>query len=101
MAGHGEGDNGALFRPIKNNRTMILEQALTPDALYKLVQTYSALLGFEIGAHARNRRHQRARSPGPHCHGAGMARPRQYRHDPHLRSLKTRPEDSSTFKVAY
>jgi integrase/recombinase XerD len=51
-AGHGEDDDGALFRPIKNNRTKTLEQALTPDAVYKLVRTYSALLGLEIGAHA-------------------------------------------------
>ena len=50
-AGHGEDNNGALFRPIKNNRTKTLEQALRPDAVYKLVRTYSALLGFEIGAH--------------------------------------------------
>jgi hypothetical protein len=51
-AGHGSDDNGALFRPIRNNRTGRLEKAVTPDAVYKLVRTYSALLGFEIGAHA-------------------------------------------------
>jgi integrase/recombinase XerD len=51
-AGHGGDDNGALFRPIKNNRTGKLEKAVTPDAVYELVRTYSALLGFEIGAHA-------------------------------------------------
>ena len=52
MAGHGEDENGALFRPIKNNRTGTLAKAVTPDAVYRLVRTYSALLGFEIGAHA-------------------------------------------------
>jgi Phage integrase family len=51
-AGHGEDDNGALFRPIKNNRSKTLEHALTPDAVYKLVKAYSTELGFEIGAHA-------------------------------------------------
>src|ERR1700738_2166492 len=52
-AGHGEDDNGALFRPVKNNRgKKTLEHALTPDAVYKLVKAYSAELGFEIGAHA-------------------------------------------------
>jgi integrase len=51
-AGHGDDDNGALFRPIKNNRAGRLEKAVTPDAVYKLVRQYSALLGFEIGAHA-------------------------------------------------
>ena len=51
-AGHGADDNGALFRPIRNNRTHRLDKALTPDAVYKLVRRYSAALGFEIGAHA-------------------------------------------------
>ena len=34
----------------------------------------------------RDRRHQRARSPGRHRQGAGMARPRQHLHHAHLRS---------------
>ena len=45
-------DNGALFRPIRNNRTGELDKAITPDGIYKLVRAYSAALGFEIGAHA-------------------------------------------------
>ncbi|MGH7088061.1 MAG: tyrosine-type recombinase/integrase, partial [Stellaceae bacterium] len=52
VAGHGGDDNGALFRPLKNNRTGKLEKAVSPDAVYKLVRTYSELLGFKIGAHA-------------------------------------------------
>jgi integrase len=52
VAGYGTDDSGALFRPIKNNRGKTLDQALTPDAVYKLVKAYSAQLGFEIGAHA-------------------------------------------------
>ena len=51
-AGHGEDENGALFRPVKNNRTGTLKHALTPDVIYKIVRRYSAELGFEIGAHA-------------------------------------------------
>ena len=51
-AGHGGDDNGALVRPLKNNRIRRLDKALTPDAVYKLVRSYSAALGFEIGAHA-------------------------------------------------
>src|ERR1700728_4157308 len=51
-AGHGTDDSGALFRPIRNNRTGRLEQAITADGVYKLVRAYSAQLGFEIGAHA-------------------------------------------------
>ena len=51
-AGHGLDDSGALFRPIRNNRIGLLEKALAPDAIYKLVRRYSADLGFEICAHA-------------------------------------------------
>ena len=51
-AGHDEDDAGALFRPIRNNRTGKLDGAITPDGIYRLVRAYSAALGFEIGAHA-------------------------------------------------
>jgi site-specific recombinase XerC len=39
-AGHGEDENGALFRPVKNNRTRTLKRALSPDAIYKIVRGY-------------------------------------------------------------
>src|SRR4051812_9770897 len=51
-ARHGEDDAGALFRPLRNNRTGKLDGAITPDGVYRLVRAYSAALGFEIGAHA-------------------------------------------------
>ena len=37
---------------MRNNRTGKLVGAITADGVYKLVRAYSALLGFEIGAHA-------------------------------------------------
>jgi hypothetical protein len=49
---HGTDENGALFRPIRNNRTGQLDDAITPDGIYKVIRIYSAQLGFEIGAHA-------------------------------------------------
>ena len=86
-ADHGADEPSALFRPVRNNRTGRLAQAITPDGIYKLVRAYSAQLGFEIGAHAlRDGRHQRARSPGRHRQGAGMARACQHRYHAHLRS---------------
>ena len=53
-AGHGTDENGALFRPTRNNRTGQLDDAITPDGIYKLVRVYSAQLGFEIGAHEQD-----------------------------------------------
>src|SRR3954470_14285650 len=51
-AGHGSDEHGALFRPVKNNRTRQRDEAITPDGIYKLVRAYAADLGFAIGAHA-------------------------------------------------
>src|ERR1700733_1067341 len=40
-AGHGTDENGALFRPIRNNRTGKSERAITGDGIYKLGGAYS------------------------------------------------------------
>ena len=37
-AGHGTDENGALFRPVRNNITGRLDGAITPDGIYKLVR---------------------------------------------------------------
>ncbi|HZK89396.1 MAG TPA: tyrosine-type recombinase/integrase [Stellaceae bacterium] len=102
-AGHGADENGALFRPIRNNRTGRLDQALTPDGVYKLVRRYSRELGFEIGAHAlrataaTNALDNRAdiAKVQEWLGHANIATTRIYDH------RKSRPEDSPTFKVAY
>jgi integrase/recombinase XerD len=102
-AGHDADDNGGLFRPVKNNHTETLSHALTPDAIYKLVQTYSAQLGFDIGAHALRATaatnaldHQSDIAKVQKRVGhADIANTRIYDH------RKSRPEDSPTFKVNY
>ena len=102
-AGHGGDDNGALFRPIKNNRTGKLEKAVTPDAVYKLVRAYSALLGFEIGAHAL----RATAATNALDHQADIAKVQEWLGHANIATTriydhrKTRPEDSPTFKVAY
>jgi integrase/recombinase XerD len=62
-----------------------------PGGVYKLVRTYSAQLGFEIGAHAL----RAAAATNALDNHADIATTRIYDH------RKTRPEDSSTFKVNY
>jgi site-specific recombinase XerD len=102
-AGHGEDAAGALFRPVRNNRTGRGEQAITADGVYKLVRVYSAQLGFEIGAHALRATaatnaldHQSDIAKVQEWLGhANIATTRIYDH------RRTRPEDSPTFKVAY
>jgi site-specific recombinase XerD len=102
-AGHGNDDNGALFRPLKNNRTGRLEKAVSPDAVYKLVKGYSGLLGFEIGAHAL----RATAATNALDHQADIAKVQEWLGHTNIATTriydhrKTRPEDSPTFKVAH
>jgi integrase/recombinase XerD len=102
-AGHGLDDSGTLFRPVRNNRTGRLEDAITADGVYRLVRRYSGELGFLIGAHALRATaatnaldHQVDIAKVQEWLGhANIATTRIYDH------RRTRPEDSPTFKVAY
>ena len=100
-AGHGEDENGALFRPIRNNRTGRLDKALTPDGVYRLVRGYPATLGFEIGAHAL----RATAATNALDHQADIAKVQEWLGHANISTTriydhrKTRPEDSPTFKV--
>ena len=102
-AGHGLDDKGALFRPLRNSRGGGREKAITPDGIYKLVRTYSALLGFEIGAHAL----RATAATNALDHDADIAKVQEWLGHANISTTriydhrKTRPEDSPTFKVAY
>jgi integrase/recombinase XerD len=102
-AGHGEDENGALFRPIHNNRTGELENAITADGVYRLVQTYSKVLGFEIGAHAL----RATAATNALDHQADIAKVQEWLGQANISTMRiydhrrTRPEDRPTFKVAY
>jgi integrase/recombinase XerD len=103
VAGHGTDDSGALFRPIRNNRTGRLEAAITADGVYKLVRAYSAQLGFEIGAHAL----RATAATNALDHEADIAKVQEWLGHANIATTRiydhsrTRPEDSPTFKVAY
>ena len=102
-AGHGMDENGALFRPIRNNRTGRLDQAVTPDGVYKLVRAYAAALGLDIGAHAL----RATAATNALDHQADIAKVQEWLGHANIATTrlydhrKTRPEDSPTFKVAY
>ena len=102
-AGHGADEIGALFRPVRNNRTGELAQAITPDGIYKLVRAYSAQLGFEIGAHAL----RATAATNALDHQADIAKVQEWLGHANIATTRiydhrrTRPEDSPTFKVAY
>jgi integrase/recombinase XerD len=101
--GHGTDDNGALFRPVKNNATGRLDMAITADGVYRLVRSYSAQLGFEIGAHAL----RATAATNALDHQADIAKVQEWLGHANISTTRiydhrrTRPEDSPTFKVAY
>jgi site-specific recombinase XerD len=102
-AGHSEDDAGALFRPVRNNRTGRHDKAITADGVYKLVRTYSAELGFEIGAHAL----RATAATNALDHQADIAKVQEWLGHANIATTRiydhrrTRPEDSPTFKVTY
>ncbi|MEM9447013.1 MAG: tyrosine-type recombinase/integrase [Cyanobacteria bacterium P01_E01_bin.6] len=52
VAGHREDLEGALFRPIRNNRTGTLDKALHPDSVYhEIVMLYAKAVGITAGTH--------------------------------------------------
>ena len=102
-AGHGPDESGALFRPIRNNRTGKLERAITPTVFISWCATYSAQLGFEIGAHAL----RATAATNALDHQADIAKVQEWLGHANIATTRiydhrrTRPEDSPTFKVAY
>ena len=56
-AGHGAHESGALFRPIRNNRTRRrLEDAITPHGIYRLVRRTRRSSGLRSGRTRSGRR---------------------------------------------
>jgi site-specific recombinase XerD len=102
-AQHGTDENGALFRPIRNNRTGKLASAITADGVYKLVRAYSGQLGFKIGAHSL----RATAATNALDHQADIAKVQEWLGHANISTTRiydhrrTRPEDSPTFKVAY
>lgn len=102
-AGHVDDTHGALFRPIRNNRSGDLQKSLSPDAVYKLVRTYSKALGFEVGAHAL----RATAATNALDHQADIAKVQEWLGHANISTTRiydrrhTRPEDSPTFKVIY
>jgi integrase/recombinase XerD len=102
LAGHGNDDAGALFRPVSNN-THGQGKGITPDGIYKLVRAYSGKLGFEIGAHSL----RATAATNALDHQADIAKVQEWLGHANIATTriydhrKTRPEDSPTFKVNY
>lgn len=102
-SGHAQDKTGALFRPIRNNRTGKLDRTLSGDGIYKLVRGYAKKLGVEIGAHAL----RATAATNALEHEADIAKVQEWLGHANIATTRlydrrrSRPEDSPTFKVSY
>jgi integrase/recombinase XerD len=102
-SGHGGEVDGALFRPLHHSRPGGLAKAITPDAIYKIVRSYSSALGFEIGVHAL----RATAATNALDHQADIAKVQEWLGHANIATTRmydrrtTQPQDSPTFKVAY
>jgi len=94
---------GALFRPVSNNRTGELDNTITPDGVYKLVRRYALALGLKIGADAL----RATAATNALDHDADIAKVQEWLGHANIATTriydrrKLKPEDSPTFEVSY
>lgn len=106
-AGHAVDAGGAVFRPVKNNRTVTLEKALHPESVYQsVVRHYAKLAGIDAaGVGVRSRRATAATTAL--LYGADMAKVQAWLGHANISTTRiydrraSRPEDSPTFRVSY
>lgn len=102
-SGHIHEKSGALFRPVRNNRTGELDRKLSGDGIYKLVRGYAKKLGVAIGVHAL----RATAATNALEHEADIAKVQEWLGHANIATTrlydrrKSRPEDSPTFKVSY
>ena len=109
MAGHGGDNDGALFRPVRNNRTGVLERPLNANSLYRnVVRKYGQATGLNIEVNGLCVHSMRATAAtNALSHEADIAKVQEWLGHANVSTTrlydrrKTRPEDSPTFRVRY
>jgi integrase/recombinase XerD len=105
-AGHGADKQGALFRPVKNNRHQNARASITPDGVYKMLAGYGASLKIDVagfGPHAL----RATAATNALDHEADIAKVQEWLGHANISTTRgydrrtMRPEDSPTFKVVY
>jgi site-specific recombinase XerD len=105
--GHGTDPASPLFRPVRNNLTGKLDEPMTTDGVYKVVQYYARKVGIgdieRLGVHAL----RATAATNALDHEADIAKVQEWLGHANIATTrlydrrKHRPEDSPTFKVAY
>lgn len=108
-AGHGAsgGDRTApLFRPVKNNATGSLDEAMTGDGIYKMLKAYAAAAGISVDGLCLHALRATAATNALE-HAADIAYVQSWLGHANISTTRlydrrrSRPEDSPTFKVKY
>lgn len=105
-AGHAGEPKGALFRPVRNNRTKVLDKPLDTDGVYKLIRDYAGDAGIEV-EHFSPHSLRATAATNALEHEADIAKVQEWLGHANISTTRlydkrsTRPEDSPTFKVNY
>jgi integrase/recombinase XerD len=107
QAGHETESGSALFRPVKNPGSSVLDKALTGNAVYKdVVQKYARAVGIEARSICVHGLRATA-ATNALDHEADIAKVQEWLGHSSISTTrlydrrKTKPEDSPTFKVSY
>jgi integrase/recombinase XerD len=109
LAGHGADGSGPLFRPVRNNKTGVLERPLDPGSIYQnIVKKYGQATGMNIEVNGLCVHSMRATAAtNALSHEADIAKVQEWLGHANVSTTrlydrrKTRPEDSPTFRVRY
>lgn len=109
LAGHSADSDGALFRPVRNNRTGELERSLNANSLYRnVVRKYGQVTGLNVEVSGLCVHSMRATAAtNALSHEADIAKVQEWLGHANVSTTrlydrrKTRPEDSPTFRVRY
>jgi len=106
VAGHGDDRTAPLFRPVKNNTTGSLDDAMTGDGIYKMLKAYAAAAGISVDGLCLHALRATAATNALE-HAADIAYVQSWLGHANISTTRlydrrrSRPEDSPTFKVKY
>ncbi len=106
LAGHGDERKGPLFRPVRNNRTGVLDAAITGDGVYKMAKGYAKKAGVHVDGLCLHALRATAATNALE-HQADIAYVQEWLGHASIATTRlydrrrSRPEDSPTFKVSY
>ena len=106
VAGHGDEKKGALFRPVRNNATGTLEQAITGDGIYKMVKDYAAAANIKMDGLCLHALRATAATNALE-HSADIGFVQEWLGHANISTTrlydrrKSKPEESPTFRVKY